>query len=351
MKFRRNYLTEASILGNKEEDVINVNNTKVRQGLSKKDAKAKAAAWAEGTSQSKKAQKQMAKSLQKDGYYNSEDVVENMLEQGQIEGFRNYKNWSNTFKSALWTSCRQIGTANGQGHDNEVNYFLNYLSVIDSTPLSSYGEDARNALTAIQQFFQKNKISPKRMADLMKQPGCVWITNPNCFKCDNPEYKIKALLSFVINNGEKTYNLRNKEGKLVDVKDLVEHICTLTKSKTIQSQLSVYLNRGPASRGDDDGGEEEEGRGRGRRGEGKKPETDEEKAEALKLARSVAKKFFGEKSNSVNILTKLGIDEKKLILILMTVVTTADSEKTLSNKALKTVDAYIADPSKFPDVK
>lgn len=178
MYFRKLYLTEASIFSKKQIQAIGNSN----QVFDKEDAKNKA----KNLNLNRRETKDYIKQQQANAGKTPDQKMRELLENGEVVGFENFKDWSPTFKKIFMDSIKQ------NGYDTLNNQFLQYARLVGNSDIVKQGSNAIPGLNAIMDLLDNRdlRLTNRNLSNnRMKE----WITDPKSLIADDPEYKIKML--------------------------------------------------------------------------------------------------------------------------------------------------------------
>lgn len=178
MYFKKLYLTEASIFSKDQIQAIGNSN----QVFDKKDAKNRA----KNLNLNRRETKDYIKQQQANAGKTPDQKIRELLENGEVEGFKNFKDWSPAFKKIFLYSIKQ------NGYDTLNNQFLQYAKLVSNSDIVKQGSNAVPGLNAIMDLLDNGdlKLTNRNLNNnRMKE----WITDPKSLIADDPEYKIKML--------------------------------------------------------------------------------------------------------------------------------------------------------------
>lgn len=192
MYFKRLYLTEASIFDNNQLQQI--------KDANKPFLKDAATQRAKDLNLTKKETKNYLKDQEAQATSSAQKATE-LLNNGDVKGFENFKSWGPTFKTLF------LQTLSEDGYDTRTNPFLAFAKLVAKTDITQLGN---NALRALNEVRAQLKSGGLRLQNAnLKNQHYEWLADKDSYVADDPEYKIKTLIFFTSPNAKNFGEVRD----------------------------------------------------------------------------------------------------------------------------------------------
>lgn len=192
MYFKRLYLTEASIFDDNQLQQI--------KDANKPFLKDAATQRAKDLNLTKKETKNYLKDQEKQATSSAQKATE-LLNNGDVKGFENFKSWGPTFKTLF------LQTLSEDGYDTRTNPFLTFAKLVARTDITQLGN---NALRALNEVRAQLKSGGLRLQNAnLKNQHYEWLADKDSYIADDPEYKVKTLIFFTSPNAKNFGEVRD----------------------------------------------------------------------------------------------------------------------------------------------